>query len=141
MRPYMAMILAALLLASVLLGGCGRKEVFSVSQEEDKRVSITAENAAPGSMGISYLSVSEGQKIVVDSSLDEKGSIRVELLGVVLGIDDDPTDALSADSASEFTITGPGRMEFTELPGDYTLRVSVLERASGSVSIGVEAAG
>ena len=140
-KTISVLLLTALLLSALLLGGCGEKEMFNVSQEEDGSVSVTAVKASAGSVGISYLTVGEGERIVADSSLDENGSIRVELLGTVPGIDDDPTELLTEAAVGAFTITGPGRTEFEAAPGEYTLRVSVLERAGGSVSIGVEAAG
>lgn len=108
------------LLAALLLTGCGKKPLFNVTTNEDNSISITAEKAPAGSVGLGYLTVGEDEAVVIDAVFADDGVLRFRMMDGLLGADDFPDEP-----AYESMLTGPGTMtmRFTVDPGEYTVGV------------------
>ena len=65
--------LLPVLLAGLLLSGCGQKPMLGVSTNDDNSISITADRAPKDSMGLGYLTVGENEQIVIDATGMDKG--------------------------------------------------------------------
>ena len=67
----------AVLCCALLTAGC-QSEMFNVTTNEDGSVSITAQKASAKSVGIGYVTVEEGQQLVVIPDLSEKSVRQVK---------------------------------------------------------------
>ena len=78
MRQITKTAAAVFALAAVLLAGCGKSE-FGMSENSEKRMVITAENADKDSFfAVGTLYVEEGEQVEITADLS-KGAVRVEL--------------------------------------------------------------
>lgn len=127
--------LAILLLAALLLAGCGKKPVFNVSSGEDNTISVTAEKAVKGSGGIGYLTVGENESIVLAANFDGDGMLRVRVFAGLLG-----SDEFNEDFVSETTVSGHDTASFTIDAGEYTLAVFADTALNGTATLSVHAA-
>jgi hypothetical protein len=126
MRKLLPLVLAVLL----LLPGCGQKPLFGVSTNEDNSISVTAEKGPKDCMGIGYLTVVEGEEVVVDANFNQNGKIRLRFMAGVLGSEEFPNEP-----AFEAEISGADSMRFRADPGEYTVAVIALSKVSGSALI------
>ena len=124
---------ALILLAALLLCGCGAKPFFGVSSEADNSILVTAERGPDGSMGLGYLEVAEGEEVVIDADL-QSGRIRLRWMQGLLGSADFPDEP-----TAESTVTD-GVMRFSIEPGSYTVGVIAEGKVSGTARIYTEAA-
>ena len=132
-----------LLLTVVILAGCGRKNnkpEFEVVPNDDNTITITADNAGAGSMvGGATISISDGQVLVVDSTMTEKSGIGIKLF-VSEGpqsIDASADDVLHANDEPALTLTvdGPGTAEYPLSSGEYSVFVSVEKKSTGVITL------
>ena len=136
MKKTQLIALIGVLLQALMLTACG-KSVFTMSENTEKKMTITAENAARGAFFmVGALEVADGEQIVITSELS-KGSIRVEIVGAPQeSIEDMPTvdgeAILTADLKAADSVSG------TVPAGSYLLKATCLEKASGSVQIEVQ---
>ena len=80
-RKHILIAITALALSMLVLTACGKSE-FGMSENTGKRMVVTAENASKDSFFmVGSLEVDEGEQIAITSNL-EKGSVRVEIIGV-----------------------------------------------------------
>ncbi len=126
----------ALLLAALMLAGCGQS-VFAVTENTEKRMTITAEGPDKGDFFVvGSLAVDDGEQIVITSGL-KKGSVRVEIIGTPEEQsmdqlpDTDGTAVITANLGSGDAVSG------TVPAGSYLLRATCLERAAGTIVIEV----
>ena len=56
------------------------KSTFYLDNKEDNHVIVTVENASKGAGGIGYITIKENQKLEIKTDLNNKGSIKVEVL-------------------------------------------------------------
>ena len=133
-------LLVLLAFAALLLAGCG-SSTFAVTENTEKRMTITAERAAKGDFFmVGTLEVAEGEKIVITSELT-KGSIRVEIIGTP---EEQSIDKLpETDGAPIITANlDSGDMTSGTVPaGNYLMKATCLEKATGAVVIEVVPAG
>ena len=138
MKKITAVILiAVLLLGTLSLAGCGRKEL-TVTVNDGRLMILEANRAAKGDFLMTgTLEVAEGEKIVITSGL-EKGEIKIEI--VTLGGMDDINTVPDPDNA-EVILSGnmaPGKsVSATMSAGDYMMRATVTVKATGTVTIEV----
>lgn len=127
-----------LLLALVMmtLAACGKSE-FTVSENTENRMVITAENAAKDAFFmVGSLSAEEGDKIAITSGI-ERGEIKVEL---VPASGEGSSEALPETNGEALltAFVGSGDGISGTVPADtYYLRATVLEKATGTVTIEV----
>ena len=129
----------ALLLAVLLLTACGKSE-FGMSENTEKRMTITAENADKKDFfAVGSLEVEDGEQIVVTSNL-KKGSIRVELVSTPAEQSIDQLPEMNGEATLTAELTGTDGVSGTVPAGSYLLRATCLEKASGTVEIEVQPA-
>ena len=129
------------LLSALMLVGCKAKDSkpsLEIMPNDDNTISITADKAGISGGGGADITVSEGQKLVIDSSLN-KGEIRIKFFRVeapanpdasvdeILHTNDDPT--------LDFTVNAAGTTEHTVDSGNYTIMVNVLKTTTGTIII------
>ena len=137
---FVLMLLAALML---LLTGC-KKPNLGVVSNGDNTMTITAVNAKKDFFGgTAGVTLEEGQKIVIDSSLNAKGEILLrfslsDLSDPNLSISELTAAGSSENAAYEVTVKGPGVTEVEAAPGSYALFAEVKSTASGTIDIRVK---
>ena len=143
MRSKMIWILMLITLLTAILSGC-KKPNLAVIADADNTVTIKADKAPKGYFGgAGFTTVEEGQKIIIDSALNEKGEILVRFSG---GPASDPeakatelSDSVSGTAAAlEVTVKGPGTTEYEISAGYYGVYAEVLSKADGTISISVK---
>ena len=127
--------LAILLLAALLLAGCGEKSVYGVSSEEDNTISVTAQKADAGSRGIGYLTVGENESVVIEANFENNGKLRVRMFEGLLG-----SDEFNEDYLSETTVSGHDTAEFTIGAGEYTVAIFADDTLTGTAKLSVKSA-
>ena len=143
MQKKMIWVLMLAVLMSGALTGC-KKPNFAVTGNGDNTMTIIAEKAPKKYFGGSgFLTVEEGQKIVIDSALNEKGEILLKFSGGPAADDEAEASDLSAsvsgdDPALEVSVKGPGTSEYEIAAGDYGLYAEVITKANGTVNISVK---
>ena len=140
MRKYKTFLtIIAFLIPVLLLSACGKSE-FGLTESTEKHMLITAKNAGrDGSFTTGSLVVDEGEKVVITSNLT-KGKIRVEL---IVSEEEQSIEKLP-DMDGEPVMTGDfsGTEEISEtIPaGNYMLKGTCIERATGTITIEVKPA-
>ena len=132
-RFALIMVLAILMLT---LCACG-KSYFGVTENTEKSMLISAQNAGKDSYFMSgSLTVEEGEKITASADLS-KGSIRVEIflesgeqsMDQMPQLEDEPTLTANFQKADS--------MEGTVEAGTYMVKAACLEKATGTIKIEV----
>lgn len=101
------------LTVALMLSACGKKSVFGVSTNEDNSISVTGDRGPKDSVGIGYLTVQDGERIVVDATnLSKDSQINLRFMFGVLGSDDFPEEP-----AFEAVVSGGGTETFDAEPG------------------------
>ena len=134
----MAVTLCILLLAvsAVLFTACGKSE-FGMSENTGKRMVVTAENASKDSFFmVGSLEVDEGEQIAITSNL-EKGSVRVEIIGVPAEQSIDELPDLNGEPIITANLHSNDQQSGTVSAGTYMLKAICLEKATGTVLIEV----
>ena len=121
------------------LAGCKKSNLAVMSDE--KSVTIIAENASKDMFGgASAFDVIEGQKLYVDPTL-KNGELSIKISGFDLGVDasvEELKDAVSGkDPDMEIKVSGSDSLEYELDPGSYSVYVSVLSKADGTVIMSV----
>lgn len=129
--------IAVLALSAVMLAGCGKSE-FGVIDNTPKKMVISAENADKGDKFMSGgLEVEEGEQVTVTSELT-KGEVRVELFAQPEEQSIEEVPELEGDPILMANLK-PGESAFAEMQaGDYIVRATCLEKATGTVQIEVK---
>lgn len=135
-------ILIAMLMAFMLVG-CkvtNSKPSLEIKPNDDNTISITADKAGISGGGGADITVSEGQKLVIDSTLS-KGEIQIRFfrdeapanpdasVEEILHTNDTPT--------LDVTVNDAGTTEHTVDPGSYTIMVNVKKTTTGTIIISV----
>ena len=142
MNKRISIVLIALLIALMLVG-CkvtNSKPSLEIMPNDDNTISITADKAGISGGGGADITVSEGQKLVIDSTLS-KGEIQIRFfrdeapaspdasVEEILHTNDEP--------AIDVIVNAAGATEYTVDPGSYTIMVNVLKTTSGTIIISV----
>ena len=95
----------ALVVLTMVLTACGKSE-FGLTENTEKKMTITAERADKDAFFmVGSLEVSDGEQIVITSNL-EKGSIRVEIVGVAEEQNIDQIEVLPVSRTSQHEPSG-----------------------------------
>ena len=138
MRKIHTLTAAAILtLSSLMLVSCGKSE-FNVISDTDKRIVISAENAAEDdAVSTGALVVDDGEEVVITSDLT-KGTIRVEIVEAPGdGSDDLPETGGEAIMTANVQKTDSATAEFAA--GSYLVKATCLEEATGTVVVEAKA--
>lgn len=137
MKRKITVIAVAALMLSTLLTACGGQE-FGVTENTEKRMTITAERADKDDFFmVGTLEVEDNEQIAITSDLTE-GSIRVELVGVPKEQSIDEVPATDGEAVITADVTGTDEKTEKVSAGSYMLRATCLERATGTVLIEVQ---
>ena len=129
------------LLTALMLVGCKAKDSkpsLEIMPNDDNTISITADKAGISGGGGADITVSEGEKLVIDSTLS-KGEIQIRFFH-----DEAPANPdASVDEifhtndapALDVTVNVAGTTEHTIDPGSYTIMVNVLKTTTGTIII------
>ena len=140
MNKRIITVLIALLMAFMLVG-CKAKDSkpsLEIMPNDDNTISITADKAGISGGGGAGITVSEGQKLVIDSALS-KGEIQIRFFRDEAPANPDASvdEILHTNDAPalDVTVSAAGTTEHTVDSGSYTIMVNVLKTASGTIII------
>ena len=140
MNKRIITILIALLIALMLVG-CAvndSKPSLEIMPNDDNTISIMADKAGISGGGGADITVSEGQKLVIDSTLS-KGEIQIRFFRDEAPANPDASvdEILHTNDAPalDVTVNVAGTTEHTIDPGSYTIMVNVLKTTTGTIII------
>ena len=138
MNKRIITVLIAFLIALMLVG-CKAKDSkpsLEIMPNDDNTISITADKAGISGGGGAGITVSEGQKLVIDSMLS-KGEIQIRFFRDEAPANPDASVAeilhTNDDPALDVTVSASGKTEHTVDPGSYTIMVNVLKTTTGTI--------
>ena len=130
-------LFTGLALLTLTLTACGKSE-FGVTENTGKLMMITAENAAKDALFlVGSLDVADGEQIVITSSLT-KGSVRVEIIAAPEAQSIDKLPDMNGEAIISADVTTTKEASGTVSAGNYMLRATCLEKATGTIQIKVE---
>ena len=133
-RKSIAIVLV-LILSMLAFTACTTSE-FSLEGSEEKKMTVSAKNAEKDSVAaVGGLVVGEGEMVVVTADLSE-GSIRVEILEAV-ETDEEEAPDLSGEAIFMANLESTDSASAEMNAGEYMVRATCLEKATGTVSIEV----
>ena len=128
------------LLTALMLVGCKAKDSkpsLEIMPNDDNTISIMADKAGISGGGAD-ITVSEGQKLVIDSRLS-KGEIQIRFFHDEAPANPDASVAeilhTNDDPALDVTVSASGKTKHTVDPGSYTIMVNVLKTTTGTIII------
>ena len=129
------------LLTALMLVGCKAKDSkpsLEIMPNDDNTISITADKAGISGGGGADITVSEGQKLVIDSTLS-KGEIQIKFFRDEAPANPDASvdEILHTNDTStlDVTVNDAGTTEHTVDPGSYTIMVNVKKTTTGTIII------
>lgn len=129
-------MIIALVLSMLVLTACGKSE-FGLSENTEKKMTITAENADKDSFFmVGSLEVADGEQIAITSNLT-KGSVRVEIVGTPEEQSIDQIPDMNAEATLTADLKGTDSVSGTVEAGTYMLKATCLEKATGTVLVEV----
>ena len=124
-----------LILAMLALTACTTSE-FSLEGTEEKKMTVSAKNAEKDSVAaVGGLVVDEGEMVVVTADLTE-GSIRVEVMEAE-ETDEEEAPDLSGEAIFTANLESTDSSSAEMNAGEYMVRATCLEQATGTVTIEV----
>lgn len=130
-------ILMTLLLLALVLTACG-KSVFSMTENTEKRMTITAEKAEKDAFFmVGTLVIDNGEQIDITSNLSE-GEVRVEIVSVPEGQNADKLPGLSGEPIITANVQRTDGASGTVPAGDYSVRATCMKKATGTITIEVK---
>ena len=140
MNKRIITVLIALLI-TLMLVGCkanDSKPSLEIMPNDDNTISITADKAGISGGGGADITVFEGQKLVIDSTLKE-GEIQIKFSRNEAPADSDASaDEIlhsSDDPVLVVTVSATGTTGHTVDPGSYTVMVNILKTTTGTIFI------
>lgn len=131
------------MLMAFMLVGCKAKESkpsLEIIPSDDNTISITADKAGISGGGDADITMSDGQKLVIDSTLS-KGEIQVRFFREEAPANPDASVEeilhTNDEPAIDVIVNAAGATEHTVDPGSYTIMVNVLKTTSGTIIISV----
>jgi hypothetical protein len=129
------------LLTALMLVGCKAKDSkpsLEIMPNDDNTISIMADKAGISGGGGADITVSEGQKLVIDSTLS-KGEIQIKFFRDEAPANPDASVAeilhTNDDPALDVTVSASGKTEHTVDSGNYTIMVNVPKTTTGTIII------
>ena len=143
-RVFVTLLVVLATLLSLTLSGCTAKTSkpsLEIMPNDDNTISITADRAGISGGSGADITVSEGQKLVIDSTLS-KGAIQIRFFRDEAPANPDASvDEIlhsNDDPALDVTVSAAGTTEHTVDPGSYTIMVNVLKTTTGTIIISVK---
>jgi hypothetical protein len=140
-RVFVTLLVVLATLLSLTLSGCTAKTSkpsLEIIPNDDNTISITAEKAGISGGGGADITVSEGQKLVIDSTLS-KGEIQIKFFHDEAPANPDASvdEILHTNDTStlDVTVNDAGTTEHTVDPGSYTIMVNVKKTTTGTIVI------
>ncbi len=134
-----ARVITAILLLALMLTACG-KSAFGMTENTEKKMTLTAENAEKGAFFLTgSLEVGEGERIVITSDLS-KGSIRVEILASPESQSIDQLPETDGEAVITANLVRTDSASGSVAAGTYLLKATCLEKATGTVTVEVKPA-
>ena len=127
--------LALIIAAALLCSACGSS--FSIDNGEGDGLTVTMEKAGKDSGGLGYLTLGEGQVMLVKADFSGRGAVNIKVRPSDPKADIDRLPALDfkEDVLVDVDFTGQSESEY-ELPaGDYDLLITVTRRGSGTLTV------
>ena len=129
-------MIIALVLSMLVLTACGKSE-FGLSENTEKKMTITAENADKDAFFmVGSLEVADGEQIAITSNLT-KGSVRVEIVGTPEEQSIDQIPDMNAEATLTADLKSTDSVSGTVETGTYMLKATCLEKATGTVLVEV----
>ena len=129
-------MIIALVLSMLVLMACGKSE-FGLSENTEKKMTITAENADKDALFmVGSLEVADGEQIAITSNLT-KGSVRVEIVGTPEEQSIDQIPDMNAEATLTADLKSTDSVSGTVETGTYMLKATCLEKATGTVLVEV----
>ena len=129
-------MIIALVLSMLVLTACGKSE-FGLSENTEKKMTITAENADKDALFmVGSLEVADGEQIAITSNLT-KGSVRVEIVGTPEEQSIDQIPDMNAEATLTADLKSTDSVSGTVAAGTYMLKATCLEKATGTVLVEV----
>ncbi len=129
-------MIIALVLSMLVLTACGKSE-FGLSENTEKKMTITAENADKDALFmVGSLEVADGEQIAITSNLT-KGSVRVEIIGTPEEQSIDQIPDMNAEATLTADLKSTDSVSGTVEAGTYMLKATCLEKATGTVLVEV----
>ena len=138
-KKRVSILMAALLAAGMLTAtACGMfKNEFKCVENTEKRMTFEAVNASKGGMiMIGTLEVAEGEELEITPDL-KKGMLKLEFIQEEQSIDNLPD--LDKDALITAEVSGTGTQAYGIPAGSYMVRVTVTEKAKGTVTAEIQA--
>ena len=130
-------IVLIMILALMLTLTASGKSEFGLSENTEKKMTITAENADKDAFFmVGSLEVADGEQITITSSLT-KGSVRVEIVGTPEEQSIDQIPDMNAEATLAADLKGTDSVSGTVEAGTYMLKATCLEKATGTVLVEV----
>ena len=140
-RVFVTLLVVLATLLSLTLSGCTAKTSkpsLEIMPNDDNTISITADKAGISGGGGADITVSEGQKLVIDSTLS-KGEIQIKFFHDEAPANPDASvdEILHTNDTStlDVTVNDAGTTEHTVDPGSYTIMVNVKKTTTGTIVI------
>ena len=148
-RSFSSLLALILALAMVLaLSACGSKPAsgdssaaqqepnFVLDNGEDGTITVTAKEAGEGSGGMGYLTMDEGQTMVVETALEGDSALRLQVNpGEGTHAENPPEADTSADYLLDETVSGSKTYTFDLDAGEYTVLVTAVGTTTGTARI------
>ncbi len=127
-------LFAIALILVMVLSACGAKGTMSaVDNEETGGVDVVCQNAGDGSAVTGYVTIEEGQCLVLSPVLD-KGSIQVR--ATLMEGEATTEDLGTADEAAlDETVSGTVMSSYDLEPGEYMLAIIAKDNPTGTMMI------
>lgn len=140
-KKTIAFAAAAVLALSMIATGCGKVEESSITMDmsDEKAAIIEFSNAKEEEyVQGGYLHVEEGEGIEVTSNFNEGGKVLIDFIAAE---GDQSKDVLpDMNSSYEMMISGVAIQGATFDSGDYDLKITVQDKATGTLTLSVKPA-
>lgn len=139
MKKLLSIMAVMVLTASMLtMVSCGKSEL-SGEIIDDKSMAVTASKADTGDYFVTgSLEIEEGEQLSIEPNL-ESGEMTIEFISAE-GMDN-PDELPELDGEAQYTafISGTNAQKVSMPSGSYMIKVTVTDKATGSVTINVVA--
>lgn len=136
-RSSIFTVIIALVLSAITLCACGKSE-FGAEFVSEKKITISASNASgEDSVMNGTLVVADGETVELSADLT-KGSIRVEIFAVPEDQSIEEIPEFEGDPILKADLANTDGSSATVPAGEYMVKATCLEKATGTVLIEVK---
>ena len=140
MKNAKVIFAAALAAFTMLMAGCGKAETSEMYMDmsDEKSAVITLDKASKDDAATSgTFVVDDGEQLVVEPALEGDSKIQVSFLAAP-GEGMDQVPDVDGDSVMDLDVDGTDTFYCSIDPGSYMLKVTVLNKSTGTVTISTE---